>query len=752
MKKKVLILTILLAGWGYVLSAQTISGTVVDTKMDKPLSNATVMISETGTGAYSDESGYYSIDIPAPGTYTISATMVGYQMSRQTIEVGAAGIKNYNLYLQPTFIKLNNEFVVTARRIETGNYASPEAITILDGTDLEHEAPRTVPEALQGTAGVFMQKTNHGGGSPIIRGLTGHQNLMLIDGIRLNNATFRSGPNQYLSTVNPEMIQTIEVVRGAGSVLYGSDALGGVVNLITRTPSFSSRKWKTGGEVFGKYMTVDMQKTGGIRINSATNKLAVTAGFIYNDFGDIVGGDTTGKQKPTGYQALAGDVKLRLKISKNSQLILAYQYDKQTDVPRYDKIIVNYKKYHFDPQIRQLGYARFINESANKWMKQVSATLSVNQSDETRILQKRGSQTITNEHDVVNTWGATIQVNSYPTASWHFVSGVEYYYDKVHSEAAKIEGGNTTPRRGLYPDNATSSSAAIYTSHTVDWRKMSYIAGVRFNATSAKATDATFGDLDVSPSALVGNASVVFHAGKHYNLIASVYSAFRAPNISDLTGFGSFNYGIKVPNGDLKPEKSLNLEAGTKMRYENLSGSLFLYQNNLTDLISTVPGTWLGSDSLDGELVYTSKNFEEAVIRGIEAQLQYAFTANWSVDGNITYTFGENKTAAVPMQRIPPLFGLLAVNYRHNSGLWVRLEWQSAAKQDRLAPGDIADSRIPSGGTPGWNVFNLRAGYQWQWLHLTAGLTNLLDEDYRIHGSGVNGYGRSAWLAMKVVF
>ncbi|NCA86205.1 MAG: TonB-dependent receptor [Clostridia bacterium] len=752
MTKNILFLTVILLGCASVLSAQTISGTVVDTKMDKPLSNATVVITETGNGVYSDEKGFYSIDVPAAGTYTISATVVGYQLSRQTIEVGAAGIKDFHLYLQPTFIKLNNEFVVTARRIETGNYASPEALTILDGTDLEHEAPRTVPEALQGTAGVFMQKTNHGGGSPIIRGLTGHQNLMLIDGIRLNNATFRSGPNQYLSTVNPEMIQTIEVVRGAGSVLYGSDALGGVVNLITRAPSFASQGWKTGGEVYGKYMTDDMQKTGGVRINSATSKMAVTAGFVYNDFGDIIGGDTTGKQIPTGYQAMAGDIKLRMKITQTSHLILAYQYDKQTDVPRYDKIIVNYEKYHFDPQIRQLGYARFINESDNKWIKQTSATISINQSNETRILQKRGSQTITNEHDLVNTWGATVQVNSYPTNFWHFVSGVEYYYDKVHSEAAKIEGGNTTPKRGLYPDNATSSSAAIYTSHTVDWHKLSYIAGVRFNAISAKATDATFGDLDVSPSALVGNASVVYHAGKHYNIIASVYSGFRAPNISDLTGFGSFNYGIKVPNANLKPEKSLNLEAGTKMLYENLSGSLFLYQNNLTDLISSVPGTWQGSDSLDGERVYTSANFEEALIRGIEAQLQYVFDSHWSADGNITYTYGENKTADVPVQRIPPLFGLLAANYRHDSGFWARLEWQSAGKQDRLAPGDIADSRIPDGGTPGWNVFNLRAGYQWQWLHLTAGLTNLLNEDYRIHGSGVNGYGRSAWLAVKVAF
>jgi iron complex outermembrane receptor protein/hemoglobin/transferrin/lactoferrin receptor protein len=113
-------------------------------------------------------------------------------------------------------------------------FDTPEAVSVLTQKQLLQNAPRSTPEALMGLPGVWVQKTNHGGGSPFIRGLTGQQTLILIDGIRLNNATFRSGPNQYFNTIDPQSIAQIEVLRGSGSVQYGSDALGGVVHVLTK--------------------------------------------------------------------------------------------------------------------------------------------------------------------------------------------------------------------------------------------------------------------------------------------------------------------------------------------------------------------------------------------------------------------------------------------------------------------------------------------------------------------------------------
>ncbi len=276
--------------------------------------------------------------------------------------------------------------------------------------------------------------------------------------------------------------------------------------------------------------------------------------------------------------------------------------------------------------------------------------------------------------------------------------------------------------------------------------------GGRFNTYNIKADDNKFGDVDVSPSALVGSISGIYHASEKVNLIASLYSAFRAPNINYLSSFGTFNYRIEVPNPNLDPEKSLNAEVGVKTRLERFSGSLFLYNTWLTDLIDRTEAQYNGQDSIDGEKVYRKENFAEALIRGFEAEAGYEFVNGFNIYGNITYTYGENESAGEPMRRIPPLNGKLGLRYQHHTGLWTKLEWLSAARQDRLAGGDISDSRIPDGGTPGWNLFNLRAGYSWKWLQLTAGLTNILNDDYRIHGSGVNGYGRSVWVAMQLRF
>lgn len=751
MKKDITLLMfiVLLHGLSF---GQVVKGTIYDAKFDRPVANAGIQIVETGLGDYTDESGQFEIKNVSPGTYTLRVTLVGYLIDEKEVEITDTGITGYQVYLQPTNITLNNEFVITARRVETSDFTSPEAITVLNSKQLQQESARSAPEALEGATGVFVQKTNHGGGSPFIRGLTGNQNLLMIDGIRLNNATYRYGPNQYLNTVDPRTLNTIDVVRGAGSILYGSDAMGGVVNLITKNPAYAHEGVKIGGNIYGKWMSDEMQKTGRGEINAAGKNIAFTGGFTFSDFGDIVGGDTTGTQKPTGYQEYSGNMKLKMRLTSNQELTLAYQYNKQADVPRYDKIIANYAKYHFDPQIRQLGYARLKSNYQNKWIRQIAITGSYNMSDETRIKQKEGSTKITNEHDLVNTYGASVEVNSVPGRNWHFVSGVEFYYDKVNSETTDREDGNITEKRGYYPDGATSSSIAVYTSHTIDVSKFTFILGTRFNAYQIKAEDPTFADIDVNPTAFVGSASVIYHLNENYNLIGSVYSAFRAPNLNDLSSFGSFNAGIEVPNPNLAPEKSRNAELGIKVKYEKLSGSVFAFHNKLTDLISRVEATYNGQDSIDGEKVYTKENFAESFIRGLEAEVQYEISSEVSVYGNITYTYGQNETADEPMRRIPPLNGKLGIYYQHNSGLWGKLEWLGAGKQDRLASGDISDTRIPDGGTPAWNRLDLRAGYTWKWLNLTAGLNNIFDNDYRIHGSGINGYGRSLWVALQLSF
>ncbi len=734
--------------------SQQISGIVYDAKFDRPVSGANIVLAESNRGTQSGNDGDFVIKHIQPGNYMLRVSMIGYLIYEKEITVTSTENVDLPVYLQPTSISLNNDVVISAKRTMSEEFLTPEALSIIGSKALKQESARTVPEALMGTTGVFVQKTNHGGGSPFIRGLTGNQNLQMIDGIRLNNATFRYGPNQYLATVEPMSIEKIEVVRGAGSVLYGSDALGGVLQVFTKTPSYSSDGFKAGGQLETKMMSQNMEQTGRGEIILSDNNVAFICGFTAHDYDDLIAGDTLGKESPTGYHGYSFDAKLKIRLSSNQELIMAYQYDKQNDVPRYDKLIAGYSRYHFDPQIRQLGYARLISGFSNKWFRQVTITSSGMKSDETRILQKTGKTLVTNEHDLVKTYGGIVEVQSNPWKNWSFFSGLEYYYDKVESSKTETNNGVSTQKRGYYPDGSTSASVAIFTSHTFSFGLVDLNLGGRFTSYSIKSEDAEFGNVDVNPSAVIGNGSLLFKVNKNHNLILSAYSAFRAPNLNDLSSFGSFSNGIEVPNPNLKPEKSFTAELGWKARYEKFSGSVFLYRNKLTNLIERIEAQYNGQDSLDGEKVYKKANFSEAYLQGVEGELQYGFLPFLSAYGNLTYTYGQNETSDEPITRIPPLNGRLGLYFicPRGKGYWARAEWLSAAKQDRLSAGDKTDSRIPEGGTPGWNVFNIRAGWNSQHLSITAGLNNLFDKAYRTHGSGVDGYGRSFWMAVRVGF
>ncbi len=223
-------------------------------------------------------------------------------------------------------------------------------------------------------------------------------------------------------------------------------------------------------------------------------------------------------------------------------------------------------------------------------------------------------------------------------------------------------------------------------------------------------------------------------------------TGFRAPNIDDLGTLGIVDFRYEIPNYDLKPEHSFQYQFGYKYFGKLLRGEVFLYRNHLSDLIvrNKVEG-----DTIDGYPVYIKENVEEAFIQGFETALEVNITRSWSLNGTLTYTYGQNVTKNEPVRRIPPMFWRMAAEYGLKKW-WINLEWLGAGKQDRLAAGDIADNRIPEGGTPGWNIFNINCGLDSEWYNINLSLCNLFNTDYRYHGSGINGTGRSALLTVVV--
>ncbi|MEL7588959.1 MAG: TonB-dependent receptor [Prolixibacteraceae bacterium] len=644
-----------------------------------------------------------------------------------------------------------NKIVVTASRKEFSAFETPDAVSVLSGQELKNNAPRSLADALTGTTGVWMQKTNHGGGSPIVRGLTGNQTLLLIDGIRLNNATFRYGPNQYFNTIDVFSVDRVEVVRGKGSVLYGSDALGGVINVLTSSPEYISGKPRLGGRGQFKYMNRDMEKSGAGELSFQAQNFALSGNVNYKDFGDLFAGGSLGYERPSGYQETGVNLKGRLRLAGNWQLTSAYQYLIQNDVPRYDQVAQRgYSLYSYDPQVHRLSYIKLEHFHDNPVFRKINLTVSNQFSDEIRKIQKENSSAVQREHDQVKTWGMSAEIHSEINKNWQAVSGAEFYADRVDSEKKETNTstGEEASLRGLYPDGSTMTNLAGFSQHTLSYNKFSLNAGGRFNAFRIRSVDEEFGEVNLKPSSLVGNLALQYFTSANQQLILSLHSAFRAPNINDISTFGLFDYGIEIPSTGLSPEKALTLEAGYKRSSGNSSIAFTAFRTRINDQIERVEATYNGSEYLDGQRVYKKENMARSMLHGVEFESTVKLNSCLSLLNNLCWTHGENTEKGEPMRRIPPLNGKLALQYA-KSKLFGETEFLFAAKQDRLSNGDIDDHRIPRGGTPGWEVVNLKLGYSLEKVSVNAGLQNMFNTAYRVHGSGVDAYGRSWWMSLQ---
>ena len=736
-------------------SAQGIRGTVTDGESGRPLAGITVSVTGTTLGAATDASGQFELNSVADGDCQLRISAVGYETLYRKVTAPVAGA--LALTLEKAVILLNNEIVITAQRFESQSFDAPQAVSVLSPNYIRQTAPRSTPELLMGTTGVFVQKTNHGGGSPIVRGLMGNQILLLMDGIRLNNATYRYGPNQYLATVDPLVLERVEVTRGSGSVLYGSDALGGVVQLISKTPGFAAGKPTISGSGFGKWTGAGMERTGRGEVRASTQKVAFLGGFSAKDFGDLLAGGDLGFQSPSAYRERAGDAKILVKTSQRSLLTASYQHLYQYDVPVYYRVAQdNYLKYSFVPQARTLAYLRWEKHSDHKWLQSVRFTTSLNRSVEGVVNQRNKATTMNQQKDVVNTWGGIVEVHSQPTDYWNIHSGAEYYFDRVNSTAStlNLQTQAVTAKRGYFADGSTMGNASVFTSHIVDWRKFQFSGGLRFNAITLNVRDEAIGNPRISPRALVGHFATTYQLHANHRLIVAANTGFRSPNLDDVSKLGNVEANVfEVPNANLSPEKTFTLEAGYKFRTNRLSGSLMAFRTNLTNQIVRVESSYQGNTVYQNARVYTKTNAAESLLHGGEAEAEVKIMASLVAFGSLTYTYGQDLAKAEPMRRIPPLFGRLGLRSDHK-GFSGRAEYIFAGKQGRLAGGDKSDVRISSrlinGSTPAWNVLNVYAGYTFRKCNLNIGLQNLLNKAYRMHGSGVDGVGRSLWIALRV--
>jgi hemoglobin/transferrin/lactoferrin receptor protein len=645
-----------------------------------------------------------------------------------------------------TRTELLKEVIVNSQRISEKNLKTATSISVLSSRNLKNYQVRTTPEALMNSTGVFIQKSTHGAGSPFVRGLTGNQTLIMIDGIRLNNSTFRFGPNQYLNTIDPFSLDRIEVLRGSGSVAYGSDALGGTVQLFTSNPEFSNNT-TFNANALTRFASSDMEKTLHTDLLFGSKSVALKAGLSIRDFGDIVGGDTTGRQSPSGYKELAFDFKGKFKLSENWESVISHQSVQQKNIPLYFRIkLENFAINEFNPQKRSLSYFQLNGKTDKELLKTIGFTASLQNTSEQRNTRKNGSDVLRIEIDKVETLGLTLNVISSISNSWTSSSGIEFYQDLVNSDRIdqNIKTNSIQKSRGLYPDNSKFQSYAIYSLHQIQKDKWQFNFGGRLNNFNINIIDDNVGNIVVEPKAFVYNFSVAYGLSQNASIYSSYSTGFRSPNIDDMGTLGIVDFRYELPKYDLKPEKSYNFELGYKLRKDRFATSLAVFNTNLEDLITRIK---VENQQINGINVYRKENTEKAFIRGFEAEMEFLISNPIKIYGNLSYAFGQNITKNEPVRRIPPMNGKFGIEYRKNS-FFIRPEIWFASDQTRLAQGDKDDIRIGKEGTKGWITTNIFSGFDKKHYSINLSFQNLNNMDYRTHGSGINGVGRSAWITL----
>ncbi len=687
--------------------------------------------------------------------------------------------------------------LVTATQREETTFEAPYTAHVIDGARFRDERMvRTLPDALAETPGVLLQRTGYGQTSPFIRGFTGFRTLMLIDGIRLNNAVFREGPNQYWGTIDALTIDRLDVVKGPSSVLYGSDAIGGTVNAITRGPEMLP--WPTAPDGKGKtllaspasfafhpgayYRYASAEES---HITRADFSLAVSphvgiyGGFSWKDFGDLRGGDIIGEQPNSGYTEADGDVKLVVRPNKDVDITAAFQRVEQNNAPRthstifaksFDGTTIGTDLRRDFDQLRELAYVQLEARDPAPWLERVKLSLSWQRQEERQDrIRDTGRRDLSEFTD--QTFGAFLTLVS-PSPIGMLTYGLEYYHDEVDSAARSFNADGSLrsiAARGPLANDASYDTLGIFLQDEFKLAEpLTVIAGVRYSSARAQAdtvdptpTDAVDLDaIDESFDAFTASLRLRWDVTPGWNFFGGVSQGFRAPNLSDLTSFDIARSGeLETPSPGLDPEQYVSFEIGTKARIESLRAQLYAayFYTLIDDQIARFPTGRI----VDGSPEVNRRNVGDGYIHGVELGAEWNFAPGFTLCGNFAWTEGELDTfvgsqiEARPASRIAPLTGSVGLRWNSGDGKWF-LEGAAtlARHQDRLSPGDAADTqRIPPGGTRGYQVFTVRGGWNPSTnVKIFAACENITDEDYRYLGSGINEPGTNLIVGTQICF
>ena len=707
--------------------------------------------------------------------------------------------------------------VVVGSRFDTDRFLLPRSVDVAEADELVERAGTSVGDLIDEEPGVHTQTTNRGAGAPIIRGQIGPGNLIVFDGIRFNNGTFRTGPNQYLNLFDPFALERVEVLRGSGSALYGSDAIGGVLHLVPKSLSYGAG-WSGGG--LARFQSIDTSVVVAPEVAWSNQRWSLLLGGSLGFFGDlhVGGGDAV---PASDYRQRGLHLRLGFLPHPTTEVSISAFGLQILEAGRVDRLDrSNFRRYDNDNLMTYLRVSHF-GEGA---FEEVRATVSLNylrevvtrndcvtgdvygiRDDESpsatidTTLDPAGClsgaydaiRRVRDNSDDVIVVGTSLAVRSdLPPVGLSLRWGLDAYLSFVGSSRTDFDKPDqvdpTNPEalteserdRGDFSDNSSYDQFGAFVQAQYEvplgavWSFLPTLSG-RVDHIRAAAPDVPgLGDIEYNDTGFAGDARLGFSNNETVSLYTGWSQGFRAPNLQETTVLADTGTFFEVPNEDLGPEQSNEIEVGARLHLAPFTIELAGFYNRITDIITRSDATFDGQSEVDGAAVKKRVNEDDATYVGVEGALRLALPYGVSVRGNVTWTKGDVSTSdgSEPARRVPPLRWHAGLRWdAPDFPIFLDLLANGAANQDRLSPGDRDDLRICGsqtfpglllselgevcGGTEGWIDLSFRAGFTFD-DHTTARLflSNLLDHRYRAHGSGTDAPGFSGGVSLESRF
>ncbi|WP_340199567.1 TonB-dependent receptor plug domain-containing protein [Ascidiimonas sp. W6] len=714
-----------------------------------------------------------------------------------------------NIYLHSKSEVLD-EIVVSISKWQQQKRDIPQKISTIRSESVTFANPQTAADFLQNSGQVFVQKSQLGGGSPIIRGFSTNRLLLTVDGVRMNTAIFRGGNLQNVISIDPFVIDRTEVIFGAGSVIYGSDAVGGVMNFYTKAPSLSlyeDAEWR--GAAVSRYSTANNEKTIHADIKYAAKKWGLLSSVSFSDFEDlrmgshgpkeylresfvkrengediIVENENPKVQVPTGYSQINFMQKVVFEPNDTWKYDLGFYYSTTSDYARYDRLLrtrddnPRSAEWFYGPQ-RWLMANFQINKKGNgKWYDRLRATVAYQHFEESRNNRDFQSIVKNSTEEKVDAYSFNLDMEKKMSEKFSIYYGLEYIFNAVDSEGSTldIDTREKNDAASRYPDGSTWQSIASYIN--MEYKpntKVSFLAGLRYNHILLDANfnnrffDFPFSNTSLSSGAVTGSLGLSWLPVESWQITLNGTTAFRAPNIDDIGKiFDSEPGSVVVPNPDLNPEYAYNAEFGIRKNVNDkvsLSFSTFFtfLDNALVRRDFLLNGESVIDFQGEASNVQAVQNAAKAKAYGFEFGLDAFLSDRLSFNSNLTITNGEEEIdngETAPLRHAPPLFADMHFIWTNNTVKFDffanyngETDFEDLAPSEQNKPFIYAVDKNGNPYSPSWYTLNFRSQYKIsKHLETNISLENITDQRFRSYSSGITAPGRNFIVGVRYLF